>query len=75
MPRRATKTDIRESIRILTDHLAVLKEAVTADDGLVAIAALEDAEIALGETWELLEDRYDDLFEEEEEIVEVEEPS
>ena len=61
---RATKTELRDTIRDLTATLAVLKDAVSADDGREAVKALQIFENASDDLRELLEDRYDEAFDE-----------
>ena len=70
MARRATKGDVRESLRILHDTgVAPMKEALLADDGEKVVEALEALEDAAEALRELIEDRYDEFFVEEEVAV------
>lgn len=61
---RATKTELRDTIRDLHGALLALKDAVTNDDGREAVKALLVAENAGDDLRELLEDRYGDAFDE-----------
>ena len=71
---RVTKTEVRDVLRDLHEHVGALKDAITANDGRTVVFALENAEATLELARELLEDRYDeDFLEIEGEFVEEEE--
>lgn len=73
MVRRATKSDARDLLRELHGSLLALKSAVTADNGVLVVGFLQDAETTVGDLREVLEDRYGEAFDEiEGEIVEDE---
>ena len=68
---RPTKTEVRDLLRDLTDHLGALKDSITANNGPAVVFSLEHAEETLDLARDLLEDRYDEAFTEiEGEIVE-----
>lgn len=73
---RASKTEIRDALRDHHDQIQALKDAITADDAEAAAIAFEEAQAALECVGDLLEDRYPDAFESEEETTEgAEEPA
>jgi hypothetical protein len=63
---RASKTEVRNALRDHHDQIALLKDAITADDAEAAAIAFEEAQAALDCVGDLLADRYPDAFEDDE---------